>query len=177
MRMIPKKISVSTRARGREHEVRAEHAGDRSARTDVRDACILRIPEPEGRCRLRSHRRNAGSEVPEQESHAAQGIFDVVPEDPEEQHVEPDVRPVRVHEHPREDPLVPGERMHDERHRDVAWPAERARVVAVANDVNVDARFRQLPEPDECVGDDQPGDDRKRLVGTLSREGTPFTRQ
>jgi hypothetical protein len=64
-------------------------------------------------------------------------VLDVVAEDPEEKHVAADVEPAPVHEHRREDALVP-DHVVDERGRLDAGPVERARVVAVAKDVGVD---------------------------------------
>ena len=87
-------------------------------------------------------------------------ILDVVAEDPEEEHVAEDVPPVRVHEHPGEYALVPGQCV--ESGREVARPVERAWVVAVAEHVDGHAWVLQLPEPDEEVRDDEPDSDVRR---------------
>ena len=149
---------------GEENEVRAEDTGDRAARADVRNARVTRVAEPERDRRLERRGREPGQEVPDEEAHAAERVFDVVPEDPEKEHVAEDVLPACVHEHPGEDALVPGQRMDDEVDGHVARAADGARVVAVLEDVDVDARLRELPEPDDEVRDDDPDrDDRERL--------------
>jgi hypothetical protein len=58
-KMIPKKISRQHARARQQHEVRAEHAGDRAARADVRDARVLRAPrsERDERLQRRSPRR------------------------------------------------------------------------------------------------------------------------
>jgi hypothetical protein len=96
---------------------------------------------------------DSGGEIPEEKADVPERVLDVVAEDPEEEHVAEDVRPAGVHEHPREDALVPGQGV--EAGRKVAGPVERARVVAVAEHVDRHARPAQLPEPDEEVRNDQ----------------------
>src|SRR5581483_5809902 len=108
-------------------------------------------------------------EVPDEEAEMAERVLAVVAEDPEEQEVAEDVLPARVHEHPREHPLPPRQRV--EAGRQPAGAVERARVVAVAEDVDVDARRLELPEPDEEAGDDQPDrDERRRPAGNAVAE-------
>jgi len=99
--------------------------------------------------------RIPGGEVEDEEPQAAHHVLDVVPEDPEKQHVSKDVEPGRVQEHAREDPFRPGEVADSQAG---ARPADGARIERVA----VDSRpaRRELPEPDGKIGCDQPiGDD------------------
>ena len=104
-------------------------------------------------------RDDPGGEVPEQEPDPAERVLDVVPEDPEEEHVPAEVEPAPVHEHRGEDALEPGEVVHLGGRRD-ARALERTRVEAVAEHVEVDRRSGHLPEPDGAVHRDQPdGDD------------------
>ena len=72
---------------GEEHEVRAENPRDRAARADGRDA--RRVDTREVQCHpgLRERRSEPCREVEDEEAQAAHHVFDVVPEDPEEQHV------------------------------------------------------------------------------------------
>ena len=58
--------------------------------------------------RLQRRRREPAEEVEDDEAHAAERVLDVVPEDPEEQHVAEQVEPVGVHEHGRERGDRPG---------------------------------------------------------------------
>jgi 4-nitrophenyl phosphatase len=81
---------------GPQHDVRAEHAGDRTGRADDRQRRVEVGGDEDER------RDDAADEVEDQEAYSAESIFDVVPEDPEEQHVESQVEDVRVHEHRRE---------------------------------------------------------------------------
>ena len=117
MKMRPKKISVSTRARGSSTKYAPSTPAIAPLAPMFGMLASCGVAEPERHRRLRGHRRDARGEVPDEEPHAAERVLDVVAEDPEEEHVEPDVLPARVHEHPGEDALVPGERMHVERHR------------------------------------------------------------
>ena len=57
--------------------------------------------------RLHERRGEAARDVPEQEAHPAESVFDVVAEDPQEEHVEDDVLPASVHEHGGEGIFVP----------------------------------------------------------------------
>jgi len=90
-----------TRARPQD-DVRAENSGDRAGRPDDGQRRV-RIEEDE-----EQRGSDAADEVEDQETYAAESIFDVVPEDPQEEHVEPQVQDVRVHEHG-------GEQRHDGR--------------------------------------------------------------
>src|SRR5579864_3655555 len=146
-----------------EHEVRAENARDRAARSDVRDARPRTGGEVERDDRLEGHGGDAGREVPGEEPDRADRVLDVVSEDPEEEHVPEDVLPARVHEHAGEDALVPRQGM--EARRQVARPLYRARVEAVAGDVDVDAGARKLPEPDQEARDDQADGDVREASG------------
>ena len=150
---------------GKQQEIRPQHGCDGAAGADVRNAGIRDAAELQRHEGLQRGRGNAAQEVPDQETHPAQRVLDVVPEDPEEEHVAEDVLPARVHEHPGEDALPPGQRVHRERRRHVARALESARVVAVAKHVDVDARLRQLPEPDESIRDDQPHCDDREAPG------------
>ena len=76
-----------------EHQVRAEHPGDRPGRTDqrpgrsgVRDSEAIRRDVP-------------ARQVEEQVGHPAETVLDVVAEDEQEEHVAEQVQPPRVHEH------------------------------------------------------------------------------
>src|SRR5439155_6271494 len=82
-----------------EHEVRAEDGSDRTARADVGDARVARVRELERDVGLNSGRDQPADQVPEQEADSSEGVLDVVPEDPEEEHVPADVQPASVHEH------------------------------------------------------------------------------
>src|SRR5690242_4632360 len=143
-----------------EHEICPEYSRDRPARADVGDARA---------CGVRKLKRDEGlgergcetcPEVPEEEADPAERILNVVAEDPEEEHVSADVKPARVHEHRREDAVVPGEVIG----RHEAWIAragKRAGVVAVMQHLLVHARL-PLPVPHGNVGGDQPDrDDRE----------------
>lgn len=84
--------------RGRpEDGVRAQDTGDRTGGTDNRDEGI-RIE------RYVSERGSeTGSEVEDHETYTSQSIFDVVTEDPEEQHVEGEMQDVGMDEHRSEE--------------------------------------------------------------------------
>src|SRR5207244_131085 len=89
------------RANTREREdqqVGAEHGSDRAARTHVRDArrrdaVAGLVQRDEG---LDSGGGDPAGEIPEQVAHPSEDVLDVVPEDPEEEHVPPEVQPARV---------------------------------------------------------------------------------
>lgn len=80
-----------------EDQIGAHHAGDRSRRADDRDG----RPGPEGH--LDDHGRHAGDDVEGGETERPEPVLDVVPEHPEEQHVEPEVREAPVEEHRGQD--------------------------------------------------------------------------
>src|SRR5207302_2722711 len=87
-----------------QQEVRAEDPGDRAARADVRDARVRCAPEMEPHPRLQRGRGDTGGEVPDEEANTSERVLDVVPEDPEEEHVAADVddSAVRSEEHTSE---------------------------------------------------------------------------
>ncbi|MEX2394577.1 MAG: HAD-IIA family hydrolase [Actinomycetota bacterium] len=74
-------------------DVSAEDPGDGAGGPDNGDAGV-RTDQDVG---VGGH--DAGRDVEDREAHTPQSIFDVVPEHPEEQHVERDVQDVPVHEH------------------------------------------------------------------------------
>ena len=76
-----------------EDNVRTQHAGNRSARAQRRD---MRIQVERDVHQARSHSAN---EVKEQIAQVAKGRFDVVAEDPQEQHIAQDVSNARVEKH------------------------------------------------------------------------------
>jgi hypothetical protein len=84
--------AVSTLRARKQHEIRAEDARDRARGADVRDARALRAGERERHDGLRQRRGDPRCEVPEQEPEAAEHVLDVVPEDPEEDHVPGEVQ-------------------------------------------------------------------------------------
>ena len=125
------------------------------------DARVRRGAGRQGHDGLRGRRSQAAGEVPEQEANLAERVLDVVAEDPQEEHVEADVRPAGVHEHRREDAPVPRD-LRLERVAD-AGAVELAGVVAVVDDVGIDGCAGDLPEPHEHVDHDDPDcDDRER---------------
>jgi 4-nitrophenyl phosphatase len=105
-----------------EHDVRAEDSGDGAGRTD----------DGKGRVGVEGNEDERGGdaadEVEDQKTYTTESIFDVVPEDPEEEHIEPEVQDVRVHEH-RGEYRSPGRPLSDDRGEfervampdDVAW--------------------------------------------------------
>ena len=88
--MKPRKIAVSTRARGSKHEVRAEDARDRAGRAEVRDV-RARPAKLQRDDRLQRGRGVAGEQVEDEVAEPAERVLDVVAEDPEEEHVAAEV--------------------------------------------------------------------------------------
>jgi len=88
-------------------DVAAEHTGDGAGGTDNGERRI-RVEEHE-----EERRGDTADEVEEQETYTAESIFDVVSKDPEKEHVEPEVKQVRVHEHGREE-RNPGRALREE---------------------------------------------------------------
>jgi hypothetical protein len=91
-----------------EDEVGAEHRGDRAGRADERH------PAAGVDHRERRRRDQTADEVEAEVAQVTEVVLDVVPEDPQEQHVEAEVEDVGVEEHGRDraerDDLVPGDR-------------------------------------------------------------------
>ena len=108
MRMIPMKITVSTRARGRSTKYAPSTPAIAPLAPMFGMLASLTLPAVSVITRLERRRREARSDVPDEEAHLAERVLDVVAEDPEEEHVAEDVLPARVHEHRREHALVPG---------------------------------------------------------------------
>jgi len=77
-------------------DVRAENPRDRAGRADHRERRIGVEGDEDERG------EDPADEIESQEPYPAESIFDVVPEDPQEEHVEPEMQDVRVHEHGRE---------------------------------------------------------------------------
>ena len=145
MRMIPKKITVRTRARGRSTKYAPRTPAIAPLAPMFGMLASVTLPAVSVIAGLQRRRREARGEVPDEEAHLPERVLDVVAEDPEEEHVAEDVLPARVHEHRGEDALVPRQRMDRDRHRDVARALDRARVVAVLEDVHVDAGAAAAP--------------------------------
>lgn len=82
--------------------VRAEDAGYRAGRPDDRYERVGVEDDVSG------GRTEPGEEVEDDETNVAEPVFDVVPEYPEEEHVEAQVEDVGVHEHGREEGSDPG---------------------------------------------------------------------
>lgn len=85
-----------------EHDVSAEDTGDGSRRTDRWDVG----GGVEGDVGERGG--EPGDEVEDREADVAEPVFDVVPEDPQEEHVEAEMQQIGVDEHRREDGEEPG---------------------------------------------------------------------
>src|SRR5215217_3915579 len=79
-----------------EQDVAAENAGDRARGADVGH---LRVGPDED---LQPRRGEAAEQVEGDELDAPHGVLDVVAEDPQEQHIAPEVQQAAVHEHRRE---------------------------------------------------------------------------
>jgi hypothetical protein len=79
-----------------QQQVTAEHAGHRAGRPDRRDRRV-RINED-----LTRVGGQAAQDVEHDELDRSHGVLDVVAEDPQEQHVAPEVQQASVHEHRRE---------------------------------------------------------------------------
>ena len=79
-----------------QQDVRAEESRDRSRRAD-HGVGGVRVREDE-----QQRRGDPADDVEEQKTYTTESIFDVVPEDPQEEHVEPEMQDVGVHEHRRE---------------------------------------------------------------------------
>ena len=127
-----------------EHEIRAHDTGDRAARANHRDDGVGR------RERLTERSRNAAQQVEREEASVAHAVFDVVPEDPEIEHVPCDVQEAAVKKH-RCEHADPGEVRGDE--------AEREHEL-------IDGRpERELIQKDEHVERDE----RDRHVGRCAR--------
>ncbi len=133
-----------------QHQVAAEHAGDRAAGADERHVA--------GRSdeHLRGRRRHPADEVEEDEPRPRHRVLDVVAEDPQVPHVEDQVQPAAVHEHRREQrgpPREPGER----RHVDVVGELERPRPEQVVPAFGRDPppREEELNAEDDHVGGDE----------------------
>ena len=145
-----------------EQEVGAEHAGDRAGRADVRDARALGARELERDERLQRHRGEPGRRGTRGGSAPCPSASStLLPKIQRKSMLPPTWSQLAVHEHRGERALVPGQLVH-RRERREARAAERARVVAVVEDL---ARRRRppLPEPDDDVRHDQPhGDERER---------------
>src|SRR3990172_4808233 len=75
-----------------QHQVRAEDAGDSAAGADHRDH-LVRVDG-----HLQSDGPGGGDEVEDSVLHVAEGVFDVIAEDPEVDHVAEDVQPAAVNE-------------------------------------------------------------------------------
>src|SRR5688572_23315567 len=142
-----------------EDEVGAEYRGDRPAGAEIRDRRIDWAAEAEGHRRLCRHREHASEDVEDDEPRPPERVLDVVPEDPEEEHVPQQVEPVRVQEHGREEG--------DER----ALAAGRARALHLAGPERevVEGGEEALAvagslvedEDEDVRGDQGHGDDRK----------------
>jgi hypothetical protein len=79
-----------------DEDVRAEDPGYRARGSDDGDGGVDVEDDVEQRGAY------PADEIEDQETYTAEPIFDVVPEDPEEEHVESEMEDVRVHEHRRE---------------------------------------------------------------------------
>ena len=89
-------------ARGRvHHQVRAQHAGDGARGADHRRRCDESLPDGGD---------DTAEEVEEQERQTAEGVFDVIAEDPEVQHVPEHVQPAAVQELMRDEGHERGQR-------------------------------------------------------------------
>ena len=82
---------------GVDQQIGAEHAGNCSARAEHRDG-RARVGE-----RLAQRRGDAARQIEQQVADVPEHILDIVPEDPQEQHVAADMQPARVEEHAGED--------------------------------------------------------------------------
>jgi hypothetical protein len=83
-----------------EDEVAGEHARDGARRPHHRDEHVARRGRREG---LGERRGDPGEHVEEEEARAPERVLDVVPEDPQRQHVEPEVKEPPVQEHRGQD--------------------------------------------------------------------------
>ena len=88
-------MNIRTRLLGEPKEVEPEHPRDGAGGADHRN--LARPGREQGR--EAQGRRRAGAEVREQVADPAQAMLDVVPVDPQEQHVAQQVHPSRVQEH------------------------------------------------------------------------------
>ena len=137
-----------------EQEVRREDAGDRAARPDVRDQRLVGRAEPERDRGLRGGRGHSCRKVEEEVAEAAERVLDVVPEDPEEEHVPDDVRPAPVREHRREDVRRP--RVADAVAGSLRLAGEETELEHGLLEVG-----HLVEEPDRCVDRDQPDRDER----------------
>jgi hypothetical protein len=152
-----------------EEEVRAEHCGDRPARPEVGDLGFLRAAPAERDDGLRRRRGEAAEDVEEDEADASERVFDVVPEDPEEEHVAEQVAPAGVQEQRGED-----------RRRPVlsdlgAAVLDLARVVGEIVDrrreAGISACVLVEDEGEHVRGDEPDRDDREMPSGDVVPEG------
>src|SRR5215211_726011 len=155
---------------GEKNEVGAEHRRDGPARAEVRDLRVRRSAGGERDDRLERRRREAAEKVEDDVAHPAERVLDVVPEDPEKEHVPGEVEPAAMHEHRADDvhgPVLA---------HDGARPVDLARLVRQL--VHRVVEVGQLvEEPDGDVDCDQRrGHDRKGACRgvVLEREHAPL---
>ena len=160
---------------GEEHHVGGHHAGDGAAGADHghrEDRRRVGADQP-GRAHrggqgLGGRRRQAGEQVEGQEAAAPQRVLDVVPEDPEREHVAGQVHQAAVEEHAGED----GEGRRDDVARPDVLEGEELVGDGAAHQDRVREAGGELPAEGRQVGrQDGPGDDRDLLAGDVVAQG------
>ena len=142
---------------GVEHDISAQHGGDRAAGTQGRYLRIGRCAEEQGHRGLHHRRRESAGEVKDQIAEPPKCVLDVLTEDRQEQHVAEDVIPAGVHEHGRDPADTP-------RYAQVAGAIDIARIKR--RSVNRRIPIRQLVEQkDREVRDDQRDVDDREPAG------------
>src|SRR6478752_5491082 len=148
---------VRMREVGIEHEIGAQHGGDRAAGAEVGYLRVGRGAEEQGHRGLQHHRGESAGKVKEQIAQPPECVLDVLAEDRQKQHVAQDVVPAGMHEHGRDPSDTP---------RD-------AQVAGVVDVARVERRLvdRRLPvgqfveQKDREVGDDQRDIDDREPAG------------
>src|SRR5262245_27938905 len=139
-----------------EHEVRAEHRGDRAGGAQVRSVCVGSRAGEQCHRGLRHHRDEAAGEVEQKVANRPESVLDILPEDRQEEHVPEDVVPTAVHEH-RRDPADP------RRQRPTARVVDRAWIEGAVGDGRVQVR-QLIEDPHREVRDNKRDVDEREIA-------------
>ena len=147
------------------HQVGAKHAGDRAAGADHRylGGRIQR--------RLGEYRGDTAAEIQDEVAEGAEHVFDVVAENPQEQHVAGEVEHAAMQEHAGEDRRPRRQDRKFGRQLRIAEQHRRDHPEGIGDGVLVLPELPQIGADAEA--DQQPGDDRRPLhrIVVVERDG------